>query len=135
MRRGRAGVAAVLAAAALAVAASACGGPAADLFGVIRSGSIPGADITIVPSSDGQVLCGRRTRELSSKQLLTAENFDFTYQSKRHLQLESGPHPVYTYVVTTEAGTFSFSDDSPHLGPGLRKLAAWVYAVANTVCR
>jgi hypothetical protein len=135
--RGRARLAAVLATAACAMTAVACqaGGPAADAFEVIRSGSIPGADITVVPVTDGTVLCNRHSHELPDKLLLTAENFDFTYQSQKHLTLASGPHPVYTYVVRTADGTFSYSDDSPHLGPELRKLAAWTFTVVNDVCR
>jgi hypothetical protein len=133
--RGRARLAAVLASAGVAVTAAACGGPAADAFEVIRSGAIPGADITVVPVTDGTVLCNHASHELPDKLLLTAENFDFTYQSQKHLSLASGPHPVYTYVVRTSDGTFSYSDDSPHLGPELRKLAAWTFTVVNDVCR
>jgi hypothetical protein len=116
-------------------AAAACGGPAADLYAVIRSGTIPGADITLVPSGDGTVLCDHRSFELPDNLLLTAENFDLSYHAKRHEALPSGPNPVYTYVVRTPDGTFSYSDDSPHLGPELRALAAWTYTVAKTVCR
>jgi len=124
--------------ASLAIAAivlGGCGGPAADLFEVIRSGSIPGADIALVPSGDGTVLCGQRSRELPDKLLLRAENFDFTYQANRHEALRAGRDPVYTYVVRTANGIFSYSDDSPHLGPELRALAAWTYTVVNSVCR
>jgi hypothetical protein len=133
--RGRARLAAAVAIAGVAVTAAACGGPAADVFEVIRSGSIPGADITVVPVTDGTVLCNHHSHELPDKLLLTAENFDFTYQSQKHLTLPSGPHPVYTYVVRTPDGTFSYSDDSPHLGQELRKLAAWTFTVVNDVCR
>ena len=124
-----------MAVAALAVAAAACGGPAADLFEVIRSGPIPGADITLVPSGDGSVLCNRHSHELPDKLLLRAENYDLSYHAMRHEALPSGRNPVYTYVVRTPDGTFSYSDDSPHLGPELRSLAAWTYTVAKTVCR
>jgi len=120
--------------AAVAVAVAACGGPAADLYEVIRSGTVPGADITLVAGSDGTVLCNHRSVELPDKLLLTAENFDFTYHAKRHDAYPSGRNPVYTYVVRTEDGTFSFSDDSPHLGPQLRSLASWTYTVVKTVC-
>jgi hypothetical protein len=123
------------AAGALAVGAVACGGPAADLFEVIRSGAIPGADITLVPSGDGSVLCDRHSHALPDKLLLTAENFDLSYHARRHESLPSGRNPVYTYVVRTPDGTFSYSDDSPHLGRELRSLAAWTYTVAKTVCR
>lgn len=135
-RRARAGATLLAIAAAIAaVTLSACGGPAADLFQVIRSGSIPGADITLVPSGDGSVLCGHRRHQLPDKLLLKAENFDLRYHAKRHEALPSGPDPVYTYVVRTPDGYFSYSDDSPHLGKLLRALAAWTYTVAKHVCR
>jgi hypothetical protein len=102
---------------------------------VIRSGTIPGADITLTPSGDGTVLCAGHSHELPDKLLLTAENFDFTYQSKRGEALASGRDPVYTYVVRTPDGTFSYSDDSPHLGRELRALAAWTFTVATKICR
>jgi hypothetical protein len=125
---------AAFATAALAVAVAACGGPAADLYEVIRSGTVPGADITLVPSGDGTVLCNHRSVELPDKLLLTAENFDLTYHAKRHDAYPSGRNPVYTYVVRSQDGTFSYSDDSPHLGKELKALAAWTYTVATTVC-
>lgn len=134
MKFGR-GIAVVIGCGVLALALAACGGPAADLFGVTRSGAIKGADIVIVPSGQGTVLCDGHQKELPDSLLLEAESFDFDYQSDKGLHLSSGPHPVYTYVVVTSNGTFSYSDDSPHLGPELRKLAAWVFTVANTVCR
>ena len=117
MARPRAHAATAIVAVALAAALAACGGPAADLYEVIRSGAVAGADVTLVPSGDGTVLCDRHSHELPDKLLLTAENFDFTYQSQHHLHLPSGHNPVYTYVVRTSDGTFSYSDDSPHLGP------------------
>jgi hypothetical protein len=118
-----------------AVALGACGGPAADLFEVIRSGTVPGADLTLIPSGDGTVRCDGHRHELPDKLLLTAENFDLTYHAKRHEELASGRDPVYTYVVRSADGTFGYSDDSPHLGPQLRALAAWTFKVAKTVCR
>jgi hypothetical protein len=118
-----------------AIALGACGGPAADLFEVIRSGKVPGADISLIPSGDGSVRCAGRRHQLPDKLLLTAENFDFTYHAKRHEELSSGPDPVYTYVVRTPDGIFGYSDDSPHLGPQLRALAAWTFTVAKRICR
>ena len=134
MKGWRSRAALAVAVVALAVAAAACGGPAADLFEVIRSGSIPGADITLVPSGDGTVLCNHRSVELPDKLLLTAENFDLSYHAKHHQALASGRNPVYTYVVRTPDGTFSYSDDSPHQGSVLYQLAAWVRTVSKTVC-
>ena len=95
---------------------------------------MPGADIEIVPSGDGTVLCNHRSRELPDKLLLTAENFDFSWQSQHHIRLPSGRDPVYTYVVRDADGVFSFSDDTPHLGPEMHALAAWTFTVARRVC-
>jgi len=113
-----------------------CGSPAADLFGVMRSGMIPGADLTLVPSGDGSVLCNKRRRELPDPLLITAENLadELATPATKGERLPSGPHPVYTYVVSTPAGTFSYSDDSPHQGSLLHQLAAWVRTVSKTVC-
>jgi hypothetical protein len=131
---GRAGGAPALAVSIAAIALGACGGPAADLFELIRSGTVPGADITLVPSGDGSVRCAGHRRELPDKLLLKAENFDLSYHAKRHEELPSGSDPVYTYVVRTPDGTFGYSDDSPHLGPQLRALAAWTFTVAKQIC-
>ena len=119
-----------------ALALSACGGPAASLFGVQRSGTIPGANLRLVPSGDGSVTCNGRSHELPDPLLLTAENLadNLTAPSGKGLRLASGPHPVYTYVVVTPSGTFSFSDDSPHLTGTMHQLAAWVLKVGRTVC-
>lgn len=131
-KRGRAVIVAIAGAAAVA----ACGGPAADLFGVVRSGSIPGADLTLVPSGDGTVTCDKRKHELPDPLLLTAENLadELVTPATKGERLRSGPDPIYTYVVSTPSGTFSYSDDSPHQGSVLYGLAAWVRTVANTVC-
>jgi hypothetical protein len=125
----------IVAACALAAVSSsvaACGGPAADLFAVVRSGTVPGADITLIASSDGTVRCRGHRHELPDPLLLTAENIadDLT----KPVRLPSGAHPVYTYVVLTPDGTFSYSDDSPGQGSTLRQLQAWVLKVVRTVC-
>lgn len=123
--------------AALAVAVAACGSPAADLFAVARSGSVPGADVTVIPSGDGTVRCDGRRHELPDPLVLTAENLadEITTPASKALRLRSGPHPVYTYVVDTPDGVFSYSDDSPHQGSVLEQLQAWVLKVVRTVCQ
>ena len=125
-----------LACAAVAALVVACGGPAADLYEVIRSGSIPGADLTLIPSGDGTVRCDGHRHELPDPLVLTAENLAdaLTAPATKGLRLRSGPRPIYTFVVTTPSGTFSYSDDSPHQGSTLYALQAWVRTVARTVC-
>lgn len=128
--------AAALACAAVALAAVACGGPAADIYEVVRSGTIPGADLTLIPSEDGTVRCDGHRHELPDPLLLTAENLadQLVAPATKGERLPSGPHPIYTFVVTTPSGTFSYSDESPHQGSALYALQAWVRKVARTVC-
>jgi hypothetical protein len=122
--------------AAVALAVAACGSPAADLFAVARSGAVAGADITVIASGDGTVRCDGHRHELPDPLLLTAENLadEITTPASKALRLRSGPHPVYTYVVDTPDGVFSYSDDSPHQGKVLEQLQAWVLKVVRTVC-
>jgi hypothetical protein len=128
--------AAALACAAVALAAVGCGGPAADIYEVVRSGSIPGADLTLVPSEDGTVRCDGHRHQLPDPLLLSAENLadQLVAPATKGERLPSGPHPIYTFVVTTPSGTFSYSDESPHQGSALYALQAWVRKVARTVC-
>jgi hypothetical protein len=128
--------AAVAVGAAALLLVSGCGGPAADLFAVARSGSVPGADVTLIPSGDGTVRCNGRRHELPDPLVLTAENLadDLTTPASKALRLPSGPHPVYTYVVSTPSGVFSYSDDSPRQSITLRHLQEWVLTVVRTVC-
>jgi hypothetical protein len=126
----------VVALTAATVVLAACGGPAASLFGVQRSGSIPGADLKLVPSGQGTVTCDGHSHELPDPLLLTAENLadELTTPASKGERLPSGRHPVYTFVVVTPSGTFSYSDDSPHQGSVLHALAAWVFRVSRSVC-
>jgi hypothetical protein len=121
---------------AAACALGACGGPAASLFGVQRSGAIPGADLVLVPTGDGFVTCNGHKHTLPDPLLLSAENIadGLTDPATRGVRLASGPHPIYTYVVTTPSGTFSYSDDSPGQQSVMRQLAAWVRQVSRQVC-
>jgi hypothetical protein len=120
----------------VALVLAACGGPAADLFAVTRSGSIPGADITVIPSGDGTVRCRGHRHELPDPLVITAENLAdaIVVPATKGERLPSGPHPIYTYVVQTPSGTFSYSDESPHQGSTLYQLAAWVQTVVRTLC-
>ena len=93
--------------------------------------------MTLIASGDGTVRCDGHRHELPDPLLLTAENLadEITTPASKALRLPSGPHPVYTYVVDTPDGVFSYSDDSPHQGTVLEQLQAWVLKVVRTVCR
>jgi hypothetical protein len=122
--------------AAVALLATSCGSPAADLFAVARSGSVPGANVTLIASADGTVRCNGHRHELPDPLVITAENLadEIATPASKALSLPAGPHPVYTYVIDTPDGVFSYSDDSPHQGKVLEQLQAWTLKVVRTVC-
>ena len=75
MRRRLAGLALTAVTAALVAG---CGGPSADLYVLQRSGTIPGAKLTMVVGDGGTVRCnGGREHEISSAQLIDAVRCEF----------------------------------------------------------
>lgn len=127
------------AAAALAAAAllGGCGTPSADLFVVHRTGSIPGARLTLLVSDGGFVDCnGGRDRDMSDPLLLDARELarDLEKYAKRSLRLPPGPGSVLTYSVRLEDGTVRFSDTSPRQPPVFRRMALFVREVAKGSC-
>ena len=140
MSAGRA-LAAVAAGALLAAAG--CGVQAPDLFLVHRSGSIPGAKLTLLVNDSGTVRCnGGRAKEISSAELLKARGAvdDLTGTSKspgpatRDLRLPAGPDSIMRYVVRSEPGTVAFSDTSAGQPKVFFQLAALTRELAQRVC-
>jgi hypothetical protein len=129
------------AAAALFAAAllAGCGTPSADLFVVHRSGSIPGARLTLLVSDGGFVRCNGSgpDRDLPDPLLLDARALarDLEKPAKRGLTLPPGPGSVLTYSVRLEDGTVRFSDTSPRQPAVFRRLALFVRQVAKGPCR
>jgi len=127
---------AVLAALA-ALALSACGSEARDLFLVTRSGDIPGARLTLRITDDGRASCnGRPLVDITSAQLITARETerDLGKPSKAQLRLPPGPQSVLSYRVRTEEGGVAWSDDSARQPPVLFKLAQLTRDVAKGPC-
>jgi hypothetical protein len=133
--RGHVGPLAVL----LAVAAplGACGAPSKDLFVVTRSGSIPGARLSLIVNDGSTVRCnGGATRKLGSENLLQARALerDLEPLAKQGRHLAPGPAAVLRYRVRLEEGTVAFADDSrPQPVPFLR-IQAFTRRVAQRVC-
>jgi hypothetical protein len=126
-----------LAAVALAAALAGCGTPAADLFVVQRSGSIPGASLKLLVSDDGTARCnGAKKADMGDPRLLDARALvtDLEQYAKRDLELVPGPGSVLTYHVRMEAGTVGFSDTSRGQPQVFRRLAAFTRDVAKNVC-
>jgi hypothetical protein len=120
-----------------------CGGVTApDLFLVQRSGSGPGAKLTLLVNEEGGVTCngvsvvaGRKLK-LSDPQLVQARAIqeDLSAPASKHTSLAPGPKSVLSYHVREEAGSVTFSDDSPAQPAVFRQMALFVLQTAQTVC-
>jgi hypothetical protein len=114
-----------------------CGGVSADLFAVERSGSVPGAALSMIVRDDGMVRCNGVQHKLPDALLIDSRKLqrDLSRPATEGVSLPPGPQPVFSYAVRTPAGRFSFADDSPGKPLPLFRLAALVHDVAKRVCR
>jgi hypothetical protein len=124
-------------AAALFLALPGCGEViAADLFVIDRSG--PGAThLTLLVNEEGVVHCnGVSAPKLSDAQLVQARAIqeDLHEPASKHLSLPPEPGSVTSYRVRDEAGTVSFSDNSPGQPAVLHRVALFVLQTAQQVC-
>jgi hypothetical protein len=128
---------AVGAAVVLVSVAAGCGTPSADLFVVTRSGSIPGADLSLLVSDGGTVKCnGGGARSMGGDRLLTARELahDLRKPAERALSLARGPRSIMRYRVRSEDGTVSWSDTSRGQPAVFFRVAAFTRDVAQNVC-
>ncbi len=143
--------AAVLAALGAAAAFAACGTPSADLFVVQRTGTIPGARLTLRVQDGGQVACnGKDAGMMSSSQLIDAREIvrelgggaidrqnDVTSDAgplDRNLDLPPGPNAILRYRLRAEEGTVAFSDTSRGQPEVFAKVVRLVRGLAKGVC-
>jgi hypothetical protein len=121
-----------------AVAIWGCGGVISpDLFLVQRTGSVPGAKLTLLVNEEGVVRCnGGAPRHLSDPQIIEARTIqeDLKDPASAHKSLPSAPGSVLSYSVRDQDGMVSFSDNSPGQPAVTRKLALFVLQVAQSVC-
>ena len=136
-------LAALTVACAGAVIVAGCGGPSADLYVLERSGSIPGAKLTMVLGDGGTVRCnGGKEYEISSAQLIDARAIvrDLNGDEKepgparKMVDLEPGKYTILRYNVRTEFGTVAFSDSSRPQPPVFFALAKLTRNLAKNVC-
>ncbi|HEV2980565.1 MAG TPA: hypothetical protein VGX51_03970 [Solirubrobacteraceae bacterium] len=115
-----------------------CGGvSAADLFLVQRSGTVAGANLTLLVNEEGGVRCnGGAVLKLSDSQLVEASALqeDMRKPAEQHLSIAPGPHSVLSYRLRQEQGSVSFSDDSPGQPQVFHRLALFVLQTAQRVC-
>jgi hypothetical protein len=131
----RAALTAVAALAALAI--SACGSEARDLFLVTRSGDVPGAGLTLRITDDGRASCnGKPLVDITSAQVISARETerDLGKPAKAQLRLAPGAQSVFSYRVRTQDGGVAWSDDSARQPPVLFKLAQLTRDVAKGPC-
>lgn len=120
----------------VAAALAGCGGRSADLLAVQRSGSIPGARLSLVINDGGTVTCNGRAHTLAPKDLVDARVLarDLVDPLKRHVALTPGPGSILTYRVESPDGAARFSDDSRGQPPEFFRLAFLVRRVAQQTC-
>lgn len=117
---------------------AACGARSPDLLVVERSGSIPGAKLTLLVNDGGTARCnGGADRRLSDPQLLEARTIvrDLEPDANRDRTLAPAPGSILHYRLRMEAGTVQFSDTSPgaHGGP-FAQAQLFTRRVAQMVC-
>jgi hypothetical protein len=100
------------------------GGPPADLFVVQRTGSVPGAALTLRLTDDAGAYCnalGRR--EVTSEQLIEAREIrreldgdprkpEVEGLAERKLRLPASGPTIFAYRVRSEEGVITFHDTS-----------------------
>ncbi len=110
---------------------------APDLFVVQRTGSGPGARLTLLVDEEGGVRCnGGRKLKLSDPQIVQARAIqeDLRSSAAEHLSLEPRAGSVLGYYLRDENGAVRFSDNSAHQPAVLRRLQLFVLQVAQQVC-
>jgi hypothetical protein len=149
----RTSVALAAAGAAVAALAAGCNAPRpADLFLVQRTGSIPGARLTLRLTDDGGAYCNRQKRaELTSAQLISAREIRRALDggddsagndderkalASRHINLPPAAGITsYQYRVRSEKGSVAFADTSKGQPATFYKLAELTREVAKQDCR
>jgi len=135
-------IAALLAAAGAALVVG-CGGPSADLFVVKRSGSVPGAKLTMIVGDGGTVRCNAGpSKEISSAQLIQARDVlgDLNGDDKepgparQSVNLKPAKYTILSYQIETEFVQVSFSDSSRPQPPVFYAAARLTRDFAKNVC-
>jgi len=120
------------------LALAGCGTPSADLFVVDRTGSVPGAKLSMIVSDGGTVRCnGAKSVDLTDQQLLDARELqrDLKDAAERHVEMAGRPGSVFQFQVRTPDGTLRFADNSPGARGALARLTLFVREVARQQCR
>jgi hypothetical protein len=125
------------AAVAVALLATACGTPSADLFVVDRDGSLPDAKLTLRVGDGGTVRCdGGDEKPISSDDLLDARQIakDLAPELDRHTTLPPRAESVLRFRVTGGEGVARFADNSIRLPKVFAEVMQFTRKMAKEVC-
>jgi hypothetical protein len=116
-----------------------CGGVTSpDLFVVERTGSVPGARLTLLIDEEGGLHCnGGRELKLSDPQIVQARAMqeELKTPAGEHVSLPARSGSVFGYRLRDENGSVSFADNSTDQPKVFRNLALFVLQVAQQNCR
>jgi hypothetical protein len=127
----------VVLAALLTLLVAGCGAATPDVFLLTRSGSIPGARLTLLVNDGGTVRCnGGAPRALPGRRLLDAREIarDLAEEAHEDLSLPAPRGSVLRYRLRTEEGTVTFSDKDAVRRPELAPVIVFARSVAPHVC-
>ena len=121
----------------LALSAGGCGAAYPDLLVLHRSGSLPGARLTLLVNDGGTVRCnGGRALQLPPRRLLDARGIvtDLAEEAHDDLTLPAPGGSLLRFRVRMEEGTVTFSDVDAVRRPELGAVVAFARNVAQDVC-
>lgn len=124
-------------AACAALALAGCGTSSPDLFVLTRTGSLPGARLTLLVNDGGTVRCnGGAPRPLPDPRLLDARRIqeDVADDAKQGLTLPAPAGSLLRFRIRTQDGTVTFSDVDAARRPELGRVIAFARTVAQDVC-
>jgi hypothetical protein len=114
-----------------------CGAASPDVFLLTRSGSLPGARLTLLVNDGGTVRCnGGAPRQLPAQRLLDARRIGEELAGEAHddLTLPAPRGSLLRYRLRTQDGTITFSDVDAVRRPELAPVIVFARAVAQDVC-
>jgi hypothetical protein len=114
-----------------------CGADYPDLFVLNRTGTLPGAKLTLLVNDGGTVACnGGAPRDLPDALLLDARDIvtSLDDEARDDLVLPPRSGALLRYRLRDEAGTVTFSDLDADRMPKLGKVIAFTRTVARDVC-
>ena len=113
-----------------------CGTAAGDLMVVERSGSIPGAGLSMRVIDDGQVECNGERHDLGSEQLIEAREVarELAEPAGAGVSLPPGEPSILRFRIRTADGVVGFSDTSADQPEVFYRAAQLVRDIAQDAC-